>query len=241
MKKIRFKAACAGDFEHLRYSENYVSNSRWIASRKLFADLPADALLVRAASGSKEPKPWEKNCVAMKLPDKQMTGKVPAEGRVQYTRTPLVWEYGAGPNRDAVCFVAGSGARLWVRRDYADAFDVTVVLGHGTEDPCALSQGGEDVLVLAPCKPPVDAGAVCVLAPPRATRRKSPSERAVEQSLPDPRAVAEAAASPSGAPAEEKVPTGLCEAVGCDLPKVGTLWCARHTAPRGPISNEDFI
>ena len=42
IKLVRFKAACAGEVQHLKFSDNYVSNSHWIAARSLFADvLPA--------------------------------------------------------------------------------------------------------------------------------------------------------------------------------------------------------
>ena len=241
-KLVRFKAACAGEYSRLKFSDNYVSNAHWIAARALFSDVPHenDEGGLRALLGEGA-KPWA--CAVERLTDAQMIGKVPAGGRREYTRTALRWEDGGGPGHDAACFLADDGARLWLRLGYVRAFAIECVSGHGPEDPCAVVVDGADVLVLRPCAPPNDQQALRVLLAvadgesvaalrevveekPRAKKVRSPSRRAVEAALPDPRAVA----------AEGATCTGFCAAVGCDEPKAGKLWCARHTAPETSVA-----
>lgn len=235
IKLVRFKAACAGEVQHLKFSDNYVSNSHWIAARSLFADvLPAcGEEQLRALVPGQNLKAWQSDTTSVeRLPDAKMTGRVPLVGRREYARTALRWEDGGGPGHDAACFLADDGARLWLRLGYVEAFGIVRVVGHGPDDPCAVvGSDADDVLVLSPCRPPACLQADRVLAKPRA-KPKSPSRRAVEAVLPDPRDVA-GAVDPR------------CESVDCEAPKLpGRLWCEEHSAP-GPApaakADEEFI
>lgn len=262
-KSVKFKAACDGVYSRLKYSDNYVSNSYWLAPRKLFgnAQLTNPAAFV-AALGA---KPGE--CKVEKLPDeKMMFGRVQVNGRREYIRTPLHWENGAGVDHDAVCFLAEDGARLWLRLGYVRVFGIECVSGHGPQDPCAVVIEDMDVLVLTPCVPPHDQQALRVLlavadgksvvALPEVvaekTREKKVSRsRRVEEARPDPRTVAAEAVQENSLsgwvaviagsqPVRDPSPSGHCEALGCyDVKVVGKLWCKRHSAPGGDA--KDFI
>ena len=202
-KPVKFKVACAGEHARLKYSENYVSNSHWVASRKLFGDVQLkDSASFMAALGAKA---WE--CQVEKLADEKMIGKVPVDGRRDYSRTPLHWEDGGGIGHDSVCFLAEDGARLWLRLGYVRVFGIECVSGHGPTDPCAIVVDGVDVLVLSVCTPPNDPRALRVLVVPAAEKpaKKSRVRVAVGATLPDPPAVAAEAA---GAAASRSVTTG---------------------------------